>query len=446
MSVEDIKRKVESNIDNNSEDMIGVAKTILDMPEPGYREFKTSKFTLEQFEKYGFTNIEKVSMTGLKATIDTGRPGPTVCVMGELDSLVVLGHPHADEETNAAHACGHHCQIAQMIAVGQSLNDPEVLKGLSGKIVLVAVPAEENIEVEYRKTLRDEGKIEFLLGKQEFVKLGALDDVDIAMMTHTGGNQKDNDNKTLVLGGSSTGSVSKSIKFIGKASHAGGAPHNGINALNAANLAMAGIHFQRETFQEKDIVRIHPIITQGGAAVSSVPADVRMETYVRGSTVEGFLDASEKVDRALRAGAMAIGAEVEITTIPGYLPMFQNKGLTDIYEQNSIQLVGDEGVDRSKVESIGGGSTDMGDMSQLMPIIHPSVHSTSGDGHGIDYVVTDYNSAVTTAAKAMALTVVDVLHGDAEKGKEIIDTFKPMLTKEAYLKLLRSMYKEEKFK
>ena len=69
--------------------------------------------------------------------------------------------------------------------VGQSLNDPEVLKGLSGKIVLVAVPAEENIEVEYRKTLRDEGKIEFLLGKQEFVKLGALDGVDIAMMTHT---------------------------------------------------------------------------------------------------------------------------------------------------------------------------------------------------------------------------------------------------------------------
>ncbi len=445
MSIEDIKRKVESNIDSSSEDMIGISKTILDMPEPGYREFKTSKYTEEQFNKYGFLNIEKVSMTGLKAVIDTGRPGPTVCVMGELDSLVVLGHPHADEDTNAAHACGHHTQIAQMIAVGQSLNDPEVLKGLSGKIVLVAVPAEENIEVEYRKTLRDEGKIEFLLGKQEFVKLGALDGVDIAMMTHTGGNQKDNDNKTLALGGSSTGSVSKSIKFIGKASHAGGAPHNGINALNAANLAMTGIHFQRETFQEKDVIRIHPIITQGGAAVSSVPADVRMETYVRGSTIEGFLVASEKVDRALRAGAMAIGAQVEITTIPGYLPMFQNKEITNLYENNSIHLVGDEGVDRSNVGRFGGFSTDMGDMSQLMPIIHPSVHSTSGDGHGIDYVVTDYNAAVITAAKAMALTVVDLLHGNGEKGKEVVDKFEPMLSKDAYLKLLRSMYKEESF-
>jgi amidohydrolase len=445
MSIEDIKKKVASNIDSNAEDLIGIAKTILDMPEPGYREFKTSKFTEEQFIKYGFSNIEKVSMTGLKAVIDTGRPGPTVCVMGELDSLVVLGHPHADSDTDAAHACGHHCQIAQMIAVGQSLNDPEVLKGLSGKIVLVAVPAEENIEVEYRKTLRDEGKIEFLLGKQEFVKLGALDDVDIAMMTHTANKRGDADS-ILNIGGTNNGTVSKTIKFIGKASHAGGAPHNGINALNAANLAMTGIHFQRETFQEKDTIRIHPIITRGGAAVSSVPADVRMETYVRGSTIEGFLDASEKVDRALRAGAMAIGAKVEITTLPGYLPMLQNKELTNLYENNSINLVGDEGVDRSKVGTIMGASTDMGDMSQLMPIIHPSVHSTSGDGHGIDYVVTDYNAAVITAAKAMALTVVDLLHEKAEKGKEVVDKFKPMLTKDAYLKLLRSMYKEEKSK
>ena len=375
MSKEDIKKKVESNIDNNAEDLIGIAKDILGMPEPGYREFKTSKYTEKQFNKYGFSNVEKVSMTGLKVVLDTGKPGPTVCVMGELDSLVVLGHPHADQETNAAHACGHHTQIAQMIAVGQSLNDPEVLKGLSGKIVLVAVPAEENIEVEYRKTLRDERKIEFLLGKQEFLKLGALDGVDIAMMTHTG-NQKDN--KILALGGSSTGSVSKSIKFIGKASHAGGAPHNGINALNAANLAMTGIHFQRETFQEKDVIRIHPIITQGGAAVSSVPADVRMETYVRGSSTQGYLEASEKVDRALRGGAMTIGAQVEITTIPGYLPMYQNEELNNLYEKNSIHLVGDEGVDRSNVGKFGGFSTDMGDMSQLMPIIHPSVLSTSG--------------------------------------------------------------------
>ena len=439
MNIEDIKKEVESRIDSNAEDLIGIAKTILDMPEPGYREFKTSKYTEEQFHKYDFSNIEKVSMTGLKAVIDTGRPGPTVCVMGELDSLVVLGHPHADADTSAAHACGHHCQIAMMIAVGQSLNDPEVLKGLSGKIVLVAVPAEENIEVEFRKNLREEGKIEFLLGKQEFVKLGALDGVDIAMMTHT---SHSNPPSILGIGGTNNGTVSKSIKFKGKASHAGGAPHNGINALNAAMLAMSGIHFQRETFKDEDTIRIHPIITRGGAAVSSVPADVRMETYVRGSSIEGFLNASEKVDRALRAGAMAIGASVEITTLPGYLPIQNNKNLSNIYRFNAGNLVGKESV---ATQGHSGGSTDMGDISQLIPTIHPYVYSAEGDGHGIDYVVTDYNAAVITAAKAMALTVVDLLHGNGEKGKEIVENFKPKYSKDAYLKLLRSMYKQETF-
>ena len=87
----------------------------------------------------------------------------------------------------------------------------------------------------------------------------------------------------------------------------------------------------------------------------------------------------------------------------------------------------------------------MGDMSQLIPTIHPSVHSTSGDGHGIDYLVTDYNAAVITAAKAMALTVVDLLHGNGEKGKEVVGKFKPKYSKDAYLKLLRSMYKQETF-
>ena len=150
------------------------------------------------------------------------------------------------------------------------------------------------------------------------------------MMTHT---SHSNPPSILGIGGTNNGTVSKSIKFKGKASHAGGAPHNGINALNAAMLAMSGIHFQRETFKDEDTIRIHPIITRGGAAVSSVPADVRMETYVRGSSIEGFLDASEKVDRALRAGAMAIGASVEIITLPGYLPIQNNENLPFILRQ-----------------------------------------------------------------------------------------------------------------
>ena len=118
----------------------------------------------------------------------------------------------------------------------------------------------------------------------------------------------------------------KQIRFLGRAAHAGGAPQRGINALNAAMIAMNAIAAQRETFWEKDTIRIHPIITKGGDAVSVVPAEVTMETFVRGGSLEAIVDANRKVDRCLRAGAMAVGAEVEIHTIPGYLPQRNDGG------------------------------------------------------------------------------------------------------------------------
>ena len=126
-----------------------------------------------------------IALTGLKGMLETGNAGPTVAVMGELDSLKVLDHPHADPTTAAAHACGHHCQIAMMLAVGIGLKAAGVLPDLAGRVALLAVPAEEYIEIAYRDQLRREGKLEFLGGKPEFIRLGALDDVDLAMMTHT---------------------------------------------------------------------------------------------------------------------------------------------------------------------------------------------------------------------------------------------------------------------
>ena len=106
----------------------------------------------------------------------------------------------------------------------------------------------------------------------------------------------------IAYGGTNNGIVAKHIRFLGKAAHAGGAPHAGINALNAAMIAMSAIHAQRETYRDEDTIRIHPIITQGGIAVSSVPADVHMETFVRGKTIEAFLTANQQVDRALQQG------------------------------------------------------------------------------------------------------------------------------------------------
>ena len=216
----------------------------------------------------------------------------------------------------------------------------------------------------------------------------------------------------------------------------------GINALNAASLALSAIHYNRETFRDEDTIRVHPIITKGGEAVSAVPADVRMETFVRGKTVEAMLDANRKVDRALRAGAMAVGATVNIQTIPGYLPLKQDQQLSAVFETNAAALVGKENVGHISHRT---GSTDMGDISHLMPAIHPYVGGATGLGHGANYVVEDYNLAVVSAAKAMAATAVDLLADGATVAGKVIGDHRPDMTKPEYLKFMRDLAKEETF-
>lgn len=167
-----------------------------------------------------------------------------------------------------------------MLAVGIGLHGAGVMPELGGNVALLAVPAEEYIEIAYRDELRRQGKLEFLGGKPEFIRLGAMDDVDMAMMTHT---SSQTEHGKFAYGGTNNGIVAKNIRFAGKAAHTDGAPHDGGNALNAAMIAMSAIHAQRETYRDQDTIRIHPIITEGGVAVSSVPADVRMETRARPS-------------------------------------------------------------------------------------------------------------------------------------------------------------------
>jgi amidohydrolase len=435
-TTEALKSAVQAAIDGHGEELIHVAKTILDHPEPGFREQKTSQLVARKFRDFDISFKDGIALTGLKGMLDTGNAGPTVAVMGELDSLKVLEHPHADPTTSAAHACGHHCQVAMMLGVGIGLKASGVLPKLAGRVALLAVPAEEYIEIAYRDELRRAGKIEFLGGKPEFIRLGALDDVDLAMMTHTASQPED---KKIAYGGTNNGIVAKHIRFLGKAAHAGGAPHAGINALNAAMIAMSAIHAQRETYRDEDTIRIHPIITQGGVAVSSVPADVRMETFVRGKNIEAFLAASEKVDRALRAGAMAVGGSVQITTLPGYLPLQHDTSMLDLYGANARALVGATNVTRLGHRT---GSTDMGDVSQIMPVIHPYVMAASGTGHGVDYLIQDYELAVLTAAKAMAMTVIDLLADGAQHAKTIKAKYQVPLTKSQYLSLMRSMFEE----
>ena len=327
-----------------------------------------------------------------------------------------------------------------MLAVAMGLKATGVLEGLSGRVKLIAVPAEEYIEIEYREGLRREGRIEFLGGKPELVRLGRLDDVDMAMMTHTIAGL---DGTSFAVGGTNNGLLGKLIRFEGTAAHAGSSPHQGVNALNAAMIAMSAIHAQRETYKDEDTIRVHPIITRGGSAVSSVPSDVRMETYVRGKSIAAFTEASAKVDRALRAGAMAVGGSVTIKTLPGYLPIRSEPTMVGLHRANAESLVGE-----GRVSGLGHrtGSTDMGDLSQIMPVIHPYVVAASGNAHGDDYLIGDYGLAVLTAAKAMAMTIIDLLAEGAQKALEIKREFRAPMTAEKYLELMRGMLTEETYR
>ena len=438
-SRDDLKRRVYQEIDARADQIVGLAKNILANPEPGFRETKTSRLVASEFAKIGITFRAGLPMTGVRSELVGGSAGPTVALLGELDSLIVNEHPFANPKTGAAHACGHHCQIAMIIGAAFGLMQPDILSALSGRLVFMAVPAEEYIEIEYRDSLRRQGKIEFLGGKPELIKLGEFDDVDLAMMLHTTSNP---DEKQICMSGTNNGTIAKRIQFIGRGAHAGGAPHLGINALNAATLALAAIHFNRETFRDEDTIRVHPIITKGGEAVSAVPADVRMETFVRGRTVEAIMDANRKVDRALKAGALAVGAKVTIQTLPGYLPLRQDKDLATVFEANSVALVGRENV------GFGGhrtGSTDMGDVSHLMPAIHPYVGGATGLGHGANYLVEDYNLSVVIAAKALAGAVVDLLADGAARAGDIIAGHRPEMSRDQYLAFMRKLASEETF-
>jgi len=443
LSIEELKQRACETIDKRKKEIIDLAKQVLANPEAGFREFKTAQLVAQKFQELGIQHQGGLAVTGLKGRIPGGAgSGPTVAVIGELDSLVVTEHPHADPVTGAAHACGHHCQIGMMLGATMGLLTPEVISQLSGQIVPFAVPAEEFIEVEQRLEMRDQGKVEFLGGKQELIRLGEFDDIDIAMMCHTA---SDMGERKFAMGGTSNGHVVKFVRYTGVGAHAGSLPHRGVNALNAASFAIQAINSLRETHKADDTVRIHGIMTRGGAAVSAVPSDVRLEWRVRSATPNAVVENSIAVDRCFRAGALAVGAKVNITTIPGYLPMRHDTKLQDIFRRIAVDLVGEPATLVMPARRNRGGSTDMGDLSHIMPSCHPYTAGAVGPGHSSEYVITDYESAVINPAKIMAMVVIDLLADGAKQAKEVKSNHRPLLTKNTYVKFQREQAEVAEF-
>ena len=431
MNLNEIKERVIKAIDDNRDLILQAGQAMYDNPEFGYKEFKGTEIVSNYFKnELGLDVEEGIAYTGCRARANKNIEGPKVAILGELDAISCSDHKDSNE-LGAVHACGHHIQIAGMLGAATGLVKSGILSELGGKVDFMATPAEEFVELGYRTQLREEGKIKYFGGKQEMIYNGAFDDVDMAVMFHA----LDLGDKKVLTGPVSNGFIGKTVKFIGKESHAGSAPHEGINALNAAMLGINNVHAQRETFKDSDRVRFHPIITKGGDIVNSVPADVRMEAYVRARTIEGMIDANKKVNRGLTAGAYAVGAEIEITEIPGYLPILRHDSMEDVLEGN-LEYLG------LKDDMIKGGdftgSFDFGDVSHIMPTLHPMFGGINGALHTRDFKTVDDEVAILMPAKALALTVVDLLFAQGEKAKDILNNFKPVMTKEQYLAFMES--------
>lgn len=421
-------------VEKNRRLILDAERYIWKHPETGYREWKTSAYLEQAFEELGYTLTKAGDIPGFYADADTGRPGPTVAVLGEMDALICADHPEADPQTGAVHACGHHAQCAALLGVAAALKEPGALDGICGKVRLMAVPAEELIEIGYRETLRQQGTIHYFGGKVEFLFRGCLDGVDIAMMVHSSAIAE----KSLILYKGNNGCMVKNIRYVGRGGHAA-SPHDGINALYAATLGLQAANNLRETFQEKDCIRFHPIITKGGDVVNAIPDDVRLESYVRGASIDAIAAVNCRINRALAAGAAAIGAKVHLTDYPGYMPMHNDPNLNALAAALFEQIVGHEGV--VVLDDWTMGSTDMGDLSAVMPVIQAMASGASGIGHGNNYYISDPESACVNAAKAMALLSCHLLAGQGEEAERIIANAKPVFaSKEAYFEAVDKMF------
>ena len=428
-------------IDSATRDLITDAKTVYSIPELGFNEHKTAAYVQQRLQSLGFVVETGIAITGMKAVLQGAKPGPTIAVIAELDGVMVPTHPGADTETGVAHACGHHAQIGSMLGVATALSAPELRNSLAGNVVFILAPAEEFIDIQNRLALKASGDLEFLSGKQEMIRLGTFDDVDMAMMVHTSAG---NGSGLLSVGGTSNAHVSHQVKYIGRSAHAAATDY-GINALQASMLANTAINTQRETFRESDVVRVHGIISNGGASVNAVPAEVIYEGRVRAKSLEALGPIAEKIIRCYRAGALAMGASVEVQSIAGYHGLIQDPTMQKLFIENAELILGRDSISVVGSTQTHGGSTDMGDLSMIMPVIHPYANSASGVGHGHDYLIDDYDLAVVAPAKVMAATILDLLANDAQAARQALAKNSPIMTAEQYVSVQRGRFKTDLF-
>lgn len=426
-----IEKRIIELIDEHKDDIIQFGDDIYRHAELGYKEVKTSQKVKDFFAKYLSDIQDGLALTGVKGYLNKEKKDQfSLALIGELDALRIPDHQFANPETQAAHCCGHHAQLAGVIGSLIALSDPEIAKHLDGQIVFFATPSEEYGEVEFKNSLIEQGKIKYGGGKCELIRIGAFDDVDACIAHHI------SMDGVSVGSGSSNGFVSKVIKIKGKAAHAAGEREEGINALYAANLGLQALAYNKDTFKDEDFVRIHPIMTKGGNLVNVVPDEAILETLVRGKTLSVIEDAAKKTDRSFIHGALALGAHYRIETMPGYLPSLPYgapQEMIDVIQE----VIGDQPLTIVPLDFHNGGSTDVGDVQHLMPVVTFRTGGASGGLHQTAFSIDDEEEAYVLTAKIFALSAYRLLKDQAKVAKELKEDYQPVFaSKEEYIQFM----------
>lgn len=433
-----IEEKILKIIDDNAEKIIAFGKDIWDHAELGFMEHRTAGKFNEQMELLGLEMQTGIAITGTKAYLKERKDGDiNLALIGEYDALPIPGHPQANPETGAVHACGHDAQITGVMGAALALADPEVKASLGGNVIFMGMPCEEQSTMtpERKKEYKEKGLLSYFGGKVEFMHLGAMDDVNMAVGHHVMG-----DGPEYGIGnGPSWGFMDKDIVFTGRASHIGTA-HNGVDAQAASVLAVTAVNAQREglpRFYSYNKHLIHCAIQSPAGAVNVVAPESKMTINFRGMSMDALQDLSYRIGRAVRGASIAMGTGMRMETVPGYMPVLPVKDASVVAEVFALM---DPESNHPVINHETTGCTDYGDLSQIMPVIqfYTGGHN-GGAGHSIDFMVEDPYEYYVAPAKAFALMAYRLLKDDAKRAKEVIADNPPVMTKDEYFNIVNNM-------
>lgn len=328
------KQEILDYIENKKYDYVEISHRIHERPELGNEEIFASRTLIDQLRANEFEIETDIAghATGFIATYQSEKEGPTIGYLAEYDALPGLGH-----------ACGHNIIGTASVLAGVALK--QVIDHIGGKVVVLGCPAEEGGE---------NGS-----AKASYVKAGVIDDIDIALMIHPG-------NETYPTINTLSVDV-LDIKFYGKSAHASENADEALNALDAMISYFNGVAQLRQ--QIKKSHRVHGVILDGGKAANIIPDYTHARFYTRATTRKELDILTERVNQIARGAAIQTGCDYEFGPIQnGVNEFIKTPKLDELFEKYAIE-VGEE----VSYDDFGFGSTDTGNVSHIVPTIHPHV-------------------------------------------------------------------------